>query len=210
MAKTPRRDPAKLESLRETRNVESASREDCRPPFQGKRLLRPARPRAGQVRDVAAGQGGQGGRQPSGFIVRIFTGFLLPSAGNFRRTRIAGLAPWQARPSRSPQAHSRCSGLHQQGSRGPAASQVRGPSSRSGATVWNGSSSSQCRARSGAQSKKTALTEHTVVPVFPRSLSDRLAERYEDLRRQAQGEFGNRAGMVVFLRQGMTAWMAAW
>ena len=48
------------------------------------------------------------------------------------------------------------------------------------------------------------------MPVFPRSLSDRLAERYEDLRRQAQGEFGNRAGMVVFLRQGMTAWMVAW
>lgn len=46
--------------------------------------------------------------------------------------------------------------------------------------------------------------------VFPRSLTDRLAERYEDLRQQAQGGIGDRAGMVVFLRQGMWAWMEAW
>ena len=45
---------------------------------------------------------------------------------------------------------------------------------------------------------------------FPRSLSDRLIDRYEELRRQAKGELGNRAGMVVFLHQGMKAWMAAW
>jgi hypothetical protein len=48
------------------------------------------------------------------------------------------------------------------------------------------------------------------VSAFPRSLSDRLIDRYEDLRRQAKGEWGDRAGMVVFLRQGMRAWMTAW
>lgn len=46
--------------------------------------------------------------------------------------------------------------------------------------------------------------------IFPRSLTDRLAERYEDLRQQAQGGIGDRAGMVVLLRQGMRAWMEAW
>ncbi len=46
--------------------------------------------------------------------------------------------------------------------------------------------------------------------VFPRSLTDRLAERYEDLRQHAQGGIGDRAGMVVFLRHGMWAWMEAW
>ena len=48
------------------------------------------------------------------------------------------------------------------------------------------------------------------MPAFPRSLSDRLIDRYEELRRQAKGEWGNRAGMVVLLRQGMRAWMTAW
>jgi len=109
MAKTPRRDPAKLESLREHGTLNRIQRR-LPTPFQGKRLLRPARPRAGQVRDVAAGQGGQGGRQPSGFIVRIFTGFLLPSAGNFRRTRIAGLVPGK-RALAKPTSSLRCSGF---------------------------------------------------------------------------------------------------
>lgn len=45
---------------------------------------------------------------------------------------------------------------------------------------------------------------------FPRSLSDRLIDSYEELRRQARGELGNRAGMVLFLREGMKAWMTAW
>jgi hypothetical protein len=48
------------------------------------------------------------------------------------------------------------------------------------------------------------------VSALPRSLTDRLAERYEDLRQQAQGGIGDRAGMVVLLRQGMRAWMEAW
>lgn len=48
------------------------------------------------------------------------------------------------------------------------------------------------------------------MPAFPRSLSDRLIDRYEELSGQAKGELDNRAGMVVFLRQGMKAWMTAW
>ena len=45
---------------------------------------------------------------------------------------------------------------------------------------------------------------------FTPSFGDRLVERYEELRRQAAGELGRGAGMVVFLRQGMKAWMDSW
>ena len=45
---------------------------------------------------------------------------------------------------------------------------------------------------------------------FTPSFGDRLVERYEELRRQAAGELGRGAGMVVFLRQGMKVWMDSW
>jgi hypothetical protein len=40
--------------------------------------------------------------------------------------------------------------------------------------------------------------------------SPELVDRYEELRHQALGEAGRGLGMVVFLRDGMKAWMDAW
>lgn len=41
-------------------------------------------------------------------------------------------------------------------------------------------------------------------------MSSELVNRYEELRCQALGEVGRGLGMVLFLREGMKAWMEAW
>src|SRR5260370_27149445 len=67
-------------------------------------------------------------------------------------------------------------------------------------------SSTQHRARFGAQSKKTAVNE-----VLPQSATgEDWAACYEQLRTDVLNHAaGSGFGLIVFLRQGMTAWMRA-
>ena len=73
-------------------------------------------------------------------------------------------------------------------------------------SLWHHGSSAQYRTRFGAQSKKTAVNE-----ALPQSVAgEDWVARYEQLRKDVLSQAtGGGFGLIILLRQGMTAWMRA-
>jgi hypothetical protein len=67
------------------RSAPSQAESGCRSPLSGQRVLRPARPAAGQVRDDPPCAGGEAAGQRSGQGLRVLAGGAVPGDG--RRTR---------------------------------------------------------------------------------------------------------------------------
>jgi hypothetical protein len=58
--------------------------------------------------------------------------------------------------------------------------------------------------------KKNGTDQREGWPATAAGRSAEVVDRYEELRQQALGEMGRGLGMVLFLREGMKAWMEAW
>ena len=179
----------------------------------GQRVLRSARPRAGEVRDAPPRASRRDGRDRSRRDLRLLTSFLLSGSIAVPARRIGRFDPETTWSPACPQAVGRSPGLS------PAAT---GPAriAACAGTVPTGpdevrpvGASPQYRASFTPPDKKGALVAAPApLPEVPASPGDSIG-RYEDLRARVMQEAGRLPrgpGVTLFVRQGLAAWMQAW
>ena len=187
-------------------NTQPASRRCHRRVVRNQRVLRCAGSRSDQVRDASP----CGERRPSdyrgGSRIWFLATIVLSGSVCLRRGRPGWSGASQAWTQRSAQADQQDYGLPSTDSSGRSVTEF----SRSGQSrrkaLWCRRSSPNDRAGVGASSKKTAE-----VRLSSQHNKD-LVERYEQLRHDALSLRAGQtapAGLALFLRQGMTAWMRA-
>src|SRR5262245_22774897 len=195
------------------RRLEPPPPEGGRPLVPPRRVLRPARPGAGQVRD-AAPRPRRGVRRHRGHSgLRVLPSRLLSGPGALPPRRPAGLDPATTRTPSCPQTlrpHRRFP-APTPASRSVAPSRrARGAGSRA---VRPRGPSPQHRTRLGAPTKKSPLIPEVPrdqVPVLPDEL---WTPRYEAMRKRAMAKSGsvdNSYGYALLIRRGLVAWMKAW
>jgi hypothetical protein len=189
-----------------TRLLESASPTGHRRTVSDTRVFRSSRSRSGQVRNAAPGPNRGTAGEPIGRRLRVLPAFLLPGAGEFPTARPAGIAAPEAGAQTSSQALRRGARIYPPSPSGRSLLTPGGFGFTHPGPLWHRGSSTQHRARFGAQSKKTAVNE-----VLPQSAAgEDWAACYEQLRTDVLSQAaGSGFGLIVFLRQGMTAWMRA-
>src|SRR5215831_2487402 len=187
-----------------TGHFASPSRTSHRRTVPDQRVFRCPRPGSGQVRDAAPRPERWAASKPRGCRLRVLAALLLPGAGDFPARRPAGADPAQTRAQASSQAHGRSARLC--ASATPArrflASGRLGPTRP--AKIRHYHPSEKCRARTGAQSKKTAVN-----PSLPSAIAHQdFATHYEQLRRDALARTSSGGlGLTLLFRQGLVAWM---
>jgi len=186
--------------------LESASPTGHRRIVSDTRVFRSSRSRSGQVRNAAPGRNRGTAGEPIGRRLRVLPAFLLPGAGEFPTGRPAGIAAPEAGAQTSSQALRRGARIYPRSPSGRSLFTPGGFGFTHPGPLWHRGSSTQHRARFGAQSKKTAVNE-----VLPQSATgEDWAACYEQLRTDVLSQAaGSGFGLIVFLRQGMTAWMRA-
>src|ERR1035438_4768197 len=182
------------------------SRAGQRRTVSGPRVFRSARPRSSQVRNAAPGRSRGTAGEPIGSRIRVLTTFLLPGAGDFPAGRPAGADAPEAGAQASSQAHRRGARIPPPGPSGRSLFTLGGSGFAHPGPLWHHGSSTQHRTRFGAQPKKTAVNE-----ALPQSAAgEDWAVRYEQLRNDVLSQAnGGGFGLILLLRQGMTAWMRA-
>lgn len=189
-----------------TRLLESSFRRGHRRTVPEPRVFRSPRPCSGQVRNAAPGRNRGTAGEPIGSRLRVFQALLLPGAGEFSTGRPAGVDAPEAGSQESSQAYRRGSRIDPPSPSGRSLVTLGGSGFAYPGALWHRGSSTQHRTRFGAQSKKTAVNEASPPPA---AVQDWVA-RYEQLRKDALSQgTGGSFGLVLFLRQGMTAWMRA-
>src|ERR1035438_4599874 len=172
------------------------------------RVFRSARPGSGQVRDATPGAKRGTSGEPVGSPLRLLPSLVLPSAGCVPAGRPAGIDATEARAEESAQTHRRSAGSGPPSAAGRSLSTSGGLSFAGQKQIRHHRSSTQYRARIDPQSKKT-----TVIETLPHSIPPQeWVARYEQLRSEVLSRghgIARGIGLVVFLRQGLTAWMRA-
>ena len=149
---TPQR--CKDPSAQGTRLPEPARGDGARRAVPVERVLRPARPAAGQVRDAAPGARGRHLGEPGGRQLRRLPTHLVSGAARLRSGRTAGTAAGPAGTAAAPQAHRRGGGSVA-GGEGQTAGTGRRRSGRAGAgTLRRLGPSPQHRPRPGPGKKR--------------------------------------------------------
>ncbi len=184
---------------------QSASRQGRRSALRYLGLLRPPRPRPGQVRDGAQGARGSSTRQPQCYSFWLLASFFLPGAGPSRSGRPARVGARKTGSTTFAQAQHGGDGI-------PAATAVRrlvtapagsGPSNP-GALRTQGPST-QRRAGPRSTGKKTSM----INPDPPSHNTDGVVAAYEELRSHVLtgSPRGGHFGLVLLLREGVAAWI---
>src|SRR5215469_5475092 len=173
------------------------------------RILRSSRLGSGQVRDATPSAKRRTGRERVGSPLWLVAPIVLSSAGGIRAGRPAGTNATQAGPEKGTQAHRRSARFHPP-------STARGFFSTSPRFGFAGQkqvryhrSSTQYRARFDAQSKKTGAVNEDASPCIAQQ---DWVVCYEQLRSDALSRCHGASsgfGLVVLLREGITAWMRA-
>src|SRR6266536_4602238 len=200
-------DRSQAESPSRAGVLEPAPSRRHRPTFPLHRLLRCPRSVAGQIRDAPA----RGERRPfsdTGLVsVRTFAPFVLSGANRFPPSRPSRSGPAKAWPTPGAQTHRRGPRVSQPGATAGPTPTGLGAGAPGTPALSVGGSPAQHRTRSGAQSKKTAITR-----IVDQTMAADLTAQYEQLRSNAllsPGIHRCGLGLVLFLRQGMLSWMRA-
>lgn len=194
-----------------TRNPQLPSPDRDRRVVPAGRVLRCARLSASEIRDASSGAEGR----PSGFHNRrrvwLLSSFVLPSSVRVRASWFGWADTTQARSEGGSQ-------NHRGDRRVPATSTPaecfpadRATSGSGQAEIPKAGSSTNHRAGSGAQSKKTAPAE--TMTIVSTICHQELTAHYEQLRDDALSLTTGRQptpGLALLLRQGTAAWMQAW
>jgi len=189
-----------------TRLLESSFRRGHRRTVPEPRVFRSPRPCSGQVRNAAPSRNRGSAGEPVSRRLWVLPTVLLPGAGEFSTGRPAGVDAPEARSQESSQAYRRGARIYPPSPSARSLVTLGGSGFAYPGTLWHRGSSTQHRTRFGARSKKTAVNE--ALP--PPTAGQDWVARYEQLRKDALSQgTGGSFGLVLFLRQGMTAWMRA-
>jgi hypothetical protein len=186
--------------------LESSSRTGHRRTVSDSRVLRCPRPCSGQVRNGAPGRSRGSAGEPIGSRLWVLPALVLPGASKLPTGWPAGSNAPEAGPQTSSQAYRRGARIYPRSSSGRSIPALGGPGFAHPGPLWRHGSSTQHRTRFGAQSKKTVVNEM----LLQSAAAENWTACYEQLRQGVLGQAtGGGFGLIVFLRQGMAAWMRA-
>ncbi len=183
-------------------DLEPGPRQGARSEVLRQRVLRSARCRAGQVRDVAPGFRRQGVGDGSCQRIRRFQADLLSGQGELRHGGDCRVGAVKTGPARPPQDRRRSPGI--------SAREV-GPR-QTGARPGTGKAGPQrVRYQASSQNDRTRSKKNTPVNdgAAPTSSPPAITAQYEVLRGAALGgvlPLKARSGLMLFLRRGMWGW----
>src|SRR5256712_5793858 len=164
------------------------------------RVFRSPRLGAGQVRNAATRATRGTRREPIGGGLWLLAPHLLSGASGLPAGRAARAHATEARAKGCPQVDRRRARVRPSGASGRSLSAPRRAGVTRQGSVRRHGPSPEHRARFGAPSKKTAVTE----PLAPPGLDEDFVVRYEQLREDALGPHrASGVGFTLFLRQGM-------
>jgi hypothetical protein len=190
-------------------HAQPASGRCARFPFSNRRVLRPGRCCAGEVRDAPPRQGGQEVGQPVRCGIRFFAADLLPGGRGFSARRLAWSVTEEARASARPQTHAGCSRFRRKTASKQsfvACCRCRRCDSR---TVLCQGPYTEYRPCVSSAGKKTPLI--LFGGSIRKSEPQELVSAYEELRWQGiTWSTSGGLGMNLFLGQGMAAWMVVY
>lgn len=190
-------------------HVEFLTGKGHRPKVSGERVLRSARPSAGQVRDVASRlcrecSGDQRRRR-----IRSLQADVLSGQSKLQRCRDCRAGSEKTRPSRPPQAPGRGVDVSPKPSRSGRAHSSAAPLYLDSRSVRSGGAPEDDRASTGWKKNCNVIRGVTDNPGEP---PVSIAARYETLRMAALSEplpVEARSGLGLFLRRGMWGWARA-
>jgi len=174
--------------------------------IQGRRILRPARHRSGEVRNVASRFGGERIRDEHCGRVWCLKADVLSGEGRVRQSRNRGARTQEAWSSRSSQTSSQRAFVSRKASHSGRAD----PSASAG-----DGRSEEIRSRDPSKDDRTSARWKKNFAMRPsvseqiRPESHALKAQYETLRMAALGSplpFEARSGLALFLRRGMWGW----
>lgn len=189
-------------------HAQSTSERGDRSPIPNWRFLRSRRPRASQVRDASSRHSREAVGYSVHFSIRLLTPYLLPSGSRLPARWPVRALTREARAPARPQTHAGGSGFHDATPVERAFVAPFGLGRGHPGTVRYKCSSAEYRTCTETAGKKTSL--NPVAGACKTTEPETLISAYEDLRRQAaKCSTSGGVGMVIFLDQGMAAWMLA-